>query len=444
MQPVSTRNYRKVVIIGAGGASFTQGFIADFIQSQTPWSWQLTFVDISEKGLSLVCRLAQRMMEAKGSTISITASTNRQDALLGADAVVVMIAVGGRDAWRNDIEIPRKYGSYMTGGETCGPSGISRALRMIPPIVEIARDVKRLCPDAVFINYSNPVPPLCLAVSQQVGIEMIGVCAGVPLTKGLLARIAGVAPERTSGIAVGLNHLSWVYSFLVDGTDGWPRIDAGFAAGTAAEYPFCRSLYERYRAFPSVNDHHAVEFYPERFADGRYQGSLLGQEILSFDWLVNHIEAYATWVRQEAEADKPIDPEIFTRRMWCQEDLIPMLSDLFAGKNTTYSVNMINQGQISNLPTGFVFEQPACTMPTGFSPLSITDFPEQLAAQVRRRLPSIQMTVEAAISGSVRLFAEAMLLDGAVTQPSVADALAWELVLTHQAYLPQFPESPKR
>src|SRR5450756_406776 len=146
---------QKIVLIGAGSAMFTQGLVADLILSGQPW--QLGLVDIDPEALEVATGLSQRMIQYKDAPITLQSSLERRDVLPGADVVVTTIGVGGRKAWLADVQIPRRYNVYQPVGDTIMAGGISRAMRMIPALVEIARDIKRLCPQALYVNYANPV-----------------------------------------------------------------------------------------------------------------------------------------------------------------------------------------------------------------------------------------------------------------------------------------------
>ncbi|TET07899.1 alpha-glucosidase/alpha-galactosidase, partial [Candidatus Aerophobetes bacterium] len=148
---------KKLVLIGAGSAMFTQGLIVDIIKEQSLGPWEIRLVDIDPEALKVAYNLAKKMVKAKDAHVVIKQSTDRKDLLSGADIVITTIGVGGRRAWEPDVFIPRKYGIYQPVGDTVGPGGISRAMRMIPEMKEIARDILKLCPDALFINYSNPM-----------------------------------------------------------------------------------------------------------------------------------------------------------------------------------------------------------------------------------------------------------------------------------------------
>ena len=216
---------KKIVLIGAGSAVFTKGLIADFIQSDFG-CWEIALCDINPKILEPVVKLAKKMVEVRGAQdrITVTSSTDRTELLPGADFVVTTIAVGGRRAWEQDVLIPRKYGIYQPVGDSIMPGGIARAQRMIPQMVAIAKDVERLCPNAYFFNYSNPMTSIVTAVRKATSVKLIGLCHGVIYGERYLARMLGVDVSRITTIGAGLNHLTFLYDIRVDGQDAKPRL----------------------------------------------------------------------------------------------------------------------------------------------------------------------------------------------------------------------------
>ncbi|MFC1719400.1 alpha-glucosidase/alpha-galactosidase, partial [Candidatus Poribacteria bacterium] len=211
---------RKIVLIGAGSVKFTQGLLADLIKSSTPW--KLGLVDIDPQALEVAEGLARRMVQARQMDISIEASTDRCDLLPGADVVVTTIGVGGRRAWEADVFIPRKYGIYQPVGDTVMAGGVSRSMRMIPAMVDIARDVAKLCPQAHFLNYANPMTTNCWAVRKATEANIVGLCIGVHGIVGNLSRIIGAPSEEVTALAAGLNHFTWIYDLRWNGEDAWP------------------------------------------------------------------------------------------------------------------------------------------------------------------------------------------------------------------------------
>ncbi len=198
---------KKLVLIGAGSAMFTQGLLTDIIKEESLGPWEVGLVDINPEALSVVYNLAKKMVDAKDANIKVEQSTDRKDLLPNADIVITTIGVGGRRAWETDVFIPRKYEIYQPVGDTVGPGGLSRAMRMIPAMTEIAEDILRLCPDALFINYANPMTAICRALRRSTGVKVIGLCIGVHQVEKYLAEVLAVPRREVTSMAIGINHL---------------------------------------------------------------------------------------------------------------------------------------------------------------------------------------------------------------------------------------------
>src|SRR5919199_2056758 len=212
----------RVVLIGAGSAMLTRGLVADLLRSGA--EVDLALVDVDPVALDIVTKLASKMIAARRAPITLSASVDRREALPGATVVICTIGVGGRRAWEQDVFIPRKYGIFMPVGDTVGPGGSSRALRMIPAMVAIAQDVADLAPKALFVNYGNPMAPVCRAIHRATGAKVIGLCHGVFHVGDYLARVLSVNPDALQYTAVGINHLTWFLSVRASGVDAMPRL----------------------------------------------------------------------------------------------------------------------------------------------------------------------------------------------------------------------------
>ncbi|MBW7455316.1 hypothetical protein ACFOLF_37715 [Paenibacillus sepulcri] len=219
-------NRKKMVLIGAGSAVFTQGLVADLITTEGLGTWEVALVDTDPAALKAITGFVSRMIAAKGADIPVHSASDRRDVLKGADVVVTTIAVGGRRAWEKDVFIPRKYGIYQPVGDTTMPGGISRALRMIPAMIQIAEDIKRLCPDAYFFNYSNPMTPVCQAIRSELDIPVIGLCHGVLHVEQHIGRLLGREPGTIRSLGAGLNHLTFLYDLRAGGEDLHPELTA--------------------------------------------------------------------------------------------------------------------------------------------------------------------------------------------------------------------------
>ncbi|NKB70405.1 MAG: hypothetical protein GKR89_25320 [Candidatus Latescibacteria bacterium] len=444
-----------IVLIGAGSASFTRGLVADLIQDTTLGPWDLRLVDTDPQALKTALGLSQRLVQSKEATIKITASTDRRQVLPGADVVVTTIGVGGRRAWEADVFIPRRYGIYQPVGDTAMPGGISRAMRMIPALVAIARDVADLCPAALFINYSNPMTANCWAIRRATGVPVIGLCHGTFHVEGQLAAFIGAPPEQMTALYAGVNHLTFLYDLRWQGRDAWPLVRARLAqergqsydnhllenlappdnAFAAAENPFSWSLFATYGAYPAVNDRHVVEFFPERFPQGQYYGKILGRDTFSFEGTIAGGDQGYAAMQAQASGQAPLDERFFARAAGEHEKLLDILRDLDTDGRRIYAVNLPNQGAVPNLPADAVLELPALATATGLRPFHLPDFPNPLAAIITRKLTAIQLTVEAALQADRGLFVEALLADGAIADADRARQLVDDLLQAHAQYI---------
>jgi len=453
---------KKIVLVGAGSAVFTQGLVADLILAPDLGPWDLGLVDIDAEALETAEGLSRRMVEARGAEIAVQASTDRKEVLPGADVVVATIGVGGRRAWETDVFIPRRYGIFQPVGDSVMPGGISRAMRMIPALVEIARDVNAQCPDAFFVNYSNPLTANCWATRRATGVPVVGLCHGTFGVERQLAGLIGAPPGEVTSLFVGLNHLTFIFDLSWKGRDAWPLVRARLAAEggegeslerlekefpemappsesfRAAHNPFSWSIFETYGAYPAVNDRHVVEFFPERFPQGEYHGKTLGVDVFSVEATTSHGDEVYARMQARALGEEPLDEGIFERAPGEHEQLLDILRAVEGDARRVFAVNLPNRGAVPNLPADAVLEMPAVATASGLRPLQILDFPEPLAGIVTRKLTATRLTVEAALTGDRELFFEALLADGAVTDPGVARRMGEELLEAQKKHLPNF------
>ena len=453
---------KRIVLIGAGSAAFTQGLLADFIRAGK--AWELRLVDIDPRALQTAEGLARRMVEARQADVTVKASTDRTEMLPGADVVVTTIGVGGRRGWEADVLIPRKYGIFQPVGDTIMAGGVSRAMRMIPALVDIANDVVKYAPDARFFNYANPMTANCRAVRKATRADVVGLCIGTAHVVWELADLLGAPRDEVSALAAGVNHFTWVYDLRWRGRDAWPLLRDVVARERAsggpqpsgdvapggdttlarpgwrhvAHNPFSWSLFHAYGAYPAVNDRHVVEFWPERFPEGRYEGKTLGVDVMVFEDVIRHGDAHYESMRRQAAGDEPLDEAVFERGVGEHSQLTEIIDSIAADDRRMYFANLPNQGAVPNLPYDAVLEMSSVATGRGLTPVRAIDYPDALAATQMRKIAGIEVTVEAALSGSRSLFVEALLMDGSVTDRGVAGSLADDLIAAHRHNLPQF------
>jgi alpha-galactosidase len=444
----------KVVLIGAGSAVFTRGLIADLLEMG--WSADLALVDTNPEALGVAEKLARKMIAARKAPVTVRAALDRREVLPGATVVITTIGVGGRRGWEQDVFVPRKYGVFQPVGDTAMPGGTSRALRMIPAMVDIARDVADLAPGALFFNYGNPMAVVCRAVRKATGVPMVGLCHGVPHVERFLAKALGLPPAEMTFTAIGMNHLTWFIEAFHQGRDAMPRLreialeqakdnaplphvtdgpDLWEQMGTAR---FSWHLMRVFGAFPAVLDRHVVEFFPHFFPGGAYYGRTLGVDAIPFEVVIeNGDKGYAEMTR-EANSDQPLPADYFKRGEGEHEQVLEIIASIRKGDGRTYSANLPNQGQVPNLPLDSVLEAPAIATAAGLRPIAQKPLPSGIAGTLATRLQWVETTVEAALEGSRDKFVQALALDGAVPSLDVAAKLADELLAVHAQYLPQF------
>jgi len=426
---------RKIVLIGAGSVKFTQGLLVDLIQSSE--SWEVGLVDIDPQALDTAKGLALRMVQHKQADISIQASTDRCNLLPGADVVTTTIGVGGRRAWEADVFIPRKYGIYQPVGDTVMAGGVSRAMRMIPAMVDIAKDVAKICPDAHFFNYANPMTANCMAINKATRAKVFGLCIGVHGIVDSLAIILGAPHGEVTALAAGLNHFTWIYDLRWNGKDGWPLLRKKLEENPGRGGYFCEWLFKHYGAFPAVGDGHVMEFFPERFPDGNCFGRPIGREG-HFESIIRSDDASYAKMQAYAKGDIPLDDSMFRKGSGEHTKLLAILRSIEKDSREVFFANLPNRGAIPNLPDDAVLEMTAVATGRGLKALQDPDFPDILAAPQLRKIAAASATVDAALSGDRKLFVEALLMDGSVTTTSIAEKLADELLAEHKRYLPQF------
>lgn len=449
---------RTIVLIGAGSAVFTRGLLADLICADDLGSWDIRLVDVDETALSVATTLAQMMIDARcvNDRIAVTGTTDRLRALPGADFVVTCVGVGGREAWLRDHETCQAHGIFQPVGDSVMPGGISRLLRTVPVMVEIARDIKRLAPDALYFNYSNPMTANVMAITTYAGADVVGLCHGMHHVQRELAQLIDIPFERTSTLYAGINHLTFIYDFRVDGQDAWPlvaakrAVEAGEPANPeeignifvdhikAAHNPFSWSLYDTYGAYPAANDRHVTEFFPQRWPGGAYYGKTLGVDAFSVPEILEWGENRYQSMKAQAQGRVALDETIFGRSTGEQEQLITIIRSVLHDKREMFSVNVLNNGAVPGLPDDAALEIPGVATARGLRAIQVPDLSEPLKAILAQRLVSVRLAIDAAMTGDRDLVVEAMIADGAVTDPVAARALTDALIAAQAEHLPQF------
>jgi alpha-galactosidase len=422
----------RIVLVGAGSSEFGFNSILDASNIEALSGCSLVLHDIDEGRLGPMAALARRMVHQVGSGVQVEATADRGDALDGADFVVLSIAVDRMSRWRMDWEIPFRHGIRQVMGENGGPGGLFHTLRNVPPVLEICCDMEDLCPDALLLNYTNPVPRLCLAIERYTDVTCVGLCHEVEHQMRRLSEVMGVPASLLDGVSAGLNHFSWFTELrLTDGEDAYPLLDDGLGRVEPGFQPLCRAMYQRFGLYPSTDDNHIGEYLA-------YAYEVCPEESRGLRWIERMEEAGAEkWlkVRSLIEEREPLD----VRGRLSGERAMPIIAGIVSNsRHIELQVNTPNGGQVANLMEEAIVESPAIVDGSGVHPVQVGGLPDSLAALCNIQILIQDLAVEAAVHGDRGLALQAVLIDPVIQDLDSARAAFEELMEAHADALPQF------
>jgi alpha-galactosidase/6-phospho-beta-glucosidase family protein len=437
-----------LVLVGAGSTVFTPGLLRDLAHSSLADGFEVRLVDLDAEAADTMAALGERIAADAGVAMKVSSYTDRREALPGAWLVVTTIAVGSADGWRADLEIPARYGVRQTVGDSVGPGGVLRALRHVPEVVAIARDVEELAPGAWLANYSNPLTANVRAIRRTTEVAAFGLCHGTMHTKTALAAELGVPDRDLRAVFAGLNHLCWLLDLRVGREDLYPRLRqlaAERAGGQDAEsdpreglhQPVSADLFATFGRYPAPGDRHVSEFFAGYLRDdgtGRLPWGLQGGQDLTMRYID---EKNDLWDRLRARARGDLPLEVGDDQE--AERLVAIAEALLTGGDLVeLAVNLPNHGTIPNLPPHAVVEAPALVNGSGITPLAVGDLPSGIAAVLTARALQQEVTVEAALERDRDLAVEALVLDPLVPDSRTARAILHDAALAQPRTLGAF------
>jgi alpha-galactosidase len=459
----------KIVVIGAGSASFGLNSLAALIGSPRLRGSTLALVDRQEEALHRVYLLAQRLNRDWDAQMSISTHAHHAEALPGAAYVILSIEVAPREGlWRSDFEITLKYGVRQPYAENGGPGGFAHAARNTGPVMEIVGDMETVCPEAWLINYTNPMMRICDAITRYSAIKVVGLChqiqagyamvgltlaeeLGIEVPPGFTDTHAGPASIPSRGavarqamqkihiVAAGLNHFTWMLSVhdKRSGADLYPLFAEKWAEGDPNFEPLTRRVYEAFGRFPIPGDEHLCEYLPW-LSDpltrpwGKYEISLY-----DWDYWTNKRGLGHDDIAHMAAGEMTIDG----LRHADSEGALEMITNLAGGTNHSHiAVNLPNQGYIPNLPYGAIVEVPGVVNGFGVCGVGVGELPEGIAELCRREIAVTQLGVDAAVLGDRQAALQCLLLSPGITDMDVARQILEDYLLTYREFLPQFWE----
>jgi alpha-galactosidase len=457
----------KITIIGAGSASFGENTLSCLMRSARLRGSTLALVDRNPVALEVVRRLAERFNREWAAGFTLETHTHHSPALPGSDFVVCAIEVGAREnLWRQDFEIPLRHGVRQPYAENGGPGGFAHAARNIVPILEIAREMERVCPQAWFINFTNPMVRVCDAVSRHTSIQVVGLChqihIGYCFAGWVLGRDLGFdvpaelrnmnaeadqwphqfkliqqAVERLDIRAAGTNHFTWILSITdrQTGTDLYPQFRERYATADPSFEPLTRRVYEAFGLMPVPGDSHLCEYLPWVSHPVTKPWEKFDLHLYDWDTMAGLRDRHWEHLTGIANGEGSID----YLRNRDSEGALEMIEHLtFGGRHYHKAANRPNQGQIANLPTGAIVETPVVVDRAGIHPVHVGPLPEPIAELCRRELTVAQLGVDAAVEGSRERALQCLLLDPVIGDIDLARLVLDDYLTAYREYLPQF------
>jgi alpha-galactosidase len=421
----------KIVLVGAGSSVFGYNSVLDATNLPALKGSELMLHDINEKRLNTMTGLASRINKETEANLDIKHSLNQAEALSEADYVLVAIEVERMKRWRLDWEIPFKHGIKQVIGENGGPGGLFHTWRNIPPMLEIAFTMEEVCPDAWLLNYTNPVPRLCMAIERHTDIKTVGLCHEVEHQLQRLAPLMGVPSAILDVLSVGLNHFSWYKEIrLKDGTDAYPMLDKALKEAKGFQ-PLCKAMYRQFGLYPSTDDNHLGEYLA-------YSWDVTPNEVRGLNW-INYCddEGNQNWERVNRLINGTESLDV--RGKLSGERAMHIIAGMISNSNhLEVQVNLPNTGQVSNLLMDAIVETPAIINKGGIRPIQVGEMPEGLAALCNIQIMIQNLVVEAGVSGDKETAKQALLVDPVVNNHERALLAFEELMETHSDLLPQF------
>lgn len=415
----------RIVLVGAGSVEFTRNLLGDILNSPALRQSEIVVHDIDPDRLSTAERMARWTAAALNANPAITAHLDRREALVGADFVINTIQVGGARATRVDFEIPARFGLHYTIADTIGVGGVFRGLRTIPVVLSIARDMEEICPDAWFLNYTNPLATLVRAVAQATPIRVVGLCHSVFWTVDTIAGYLGIPRDEIEAESAGLNHLAFLLRLRHHDRDLYPELRRFVDAGRTPSGDLVRAeLFRRLGYYPTESSEHHAEYNPWFIGKRDERGDAVERFRVPIgeylDRVAHNLDEYAETVRKlDAGESFAIERS--------GEYAATIAEAITTGEPARIVGNVINAGAlIPNLDAAACVEVACLVDGLGIRPVSVGPLPLQLVAYVRGAVDMQALTVRAALGHDREAIGHAVMTDPIVQGHLTLDD-AWRL-----------------
>jgi alpha-galactosidase len=415
----------RIVLVGAGSVEFTRNLLGDILSSPALRTADIVLHDIDPERLATAERMARWTADRLGADPTISAHLDRRKALQGADFVVDTIQVGGARATQLDFDVPARFGLRYTIADTIGVGGVFRALRTIPVVLGIVRDMEAVCPDAWFLNYTNPMSTVMRSVARASSIKAVGLCHSVYWTVDTLGGYLGIPPAEIEALSGGVNHLAFILKLEHGGRDLYPDLRRFFEERREPKDDLVRAeLCRRLGYYPTEASEQAAEYNPwfigKRDANGETDDrfNVAIGEYLSR--VAGNLAEYGE-TRRKLDAGEAFEIER------SGEYAATIAEAITTGGQARFVGNVMNDaGLIANLDPGACVEVPCIVDGLGVHPQAIGALPEQLAAYVRGAVDMQALTVRAALDHDPDAIRYAVMTDPIVQSHLTLDD-TWRL-----------------
>ncbi|MCJ7736424.1 MAG: alpha-galactosidase [Anaerolineae bacterium] len=434
----------KIAFIGAGSLTFTRNLVRDILTFPLLEDATLALMDIDAERLDFARESVQRIVDMGQYPAKVEATMDRAEALQDADAVLCTVLAGELDVWRTDTEIPKKYGVDVCVGDTRGPSGVFRALRTIPVMLSIVKDMERYCPHAMLLNYTNPMAMLCRALQRSSFIQVTGLCHSVQETARMLAKWIQAPEDEITYVCAGINHLAWYLKYEWNGEDAYPLIRQAVKEPEIYDEEIVRNeMFLQLGYYVTESSGHNSEYnwwfrkrpdLIERYCThgtgwnpGLYASSVQRHTYKRDHWR----QEAAEWLAD----DSPID---LARG---HEYAAAIINALQGGECFKLNGNVPNAGLITNLPENACVEVPVFVDKGGLHTVHVGALPPQCVPLTHMCSMSEEMAVEAGLTGDPELVFHSAVYDpltAAVLSLAEIKDMVNEMLAHNRDHLPQF------
>jgi alpha-galactosidase len=436
----------KITFIGAGSLGFTHELVRDILTFPLLQDATISLMDIDAERLKWAKKGVEKLVAAGNYPVKVEATLDRVEAIRDADVVLTTILAGSTDVWRHDIEIPKKYGVDINVGDTRGPSGIFRFLRTINPMMDIVRDMEKYSPNAILLNYTNPMAMLVSAIQKQTFITVTGLCHSVQGSAMMLADWIGAPYDEIDYLCAGINHQAWYLDYKWNGKDAYPLIHKAITERPEVynEEPVRNEMYLALGYYVTESSGHNSEYnwWFRKRPDlvEKYCTHGTGWNPGEYAYILKEYQHNeATWKDQvKAELARSLTTEDLQRGL---EYAAYIINALQGGQPFRFNGNVQNTHLITNLPEGACVEVPVLVDRAGFHSMHVGALPPECALLTQLSSGIEEMAIKASLLGDPIMVYRAICHDpltASVLSLAEIRQMTNELFAQHKEYLPQF------